>query len=556
MSEASTMQDILPVVPISSSNMENSKKLKSTSSTSIDTITSKESLSNISLSDQFTCQDERRQSTSKNMNFDPAEQAPLIVYVGMYIHFFILTTLGHLRDFFGKIFKPQDYKYYKVQNGIAPLNSDFESFYTRRLYYRLRDCWNRPTTDVPSSTVTVLMRSSDDYNKTFKLTGESKSCINLSSYNYLGFAQSHGPCADDVEARIRSDGVGICSPLKEAGRMTIHRELEQLIAEFVGHEDAIICNMGFATNSCTIPALMGKGDLIISDELNHSSIVFGSRLSEATIRTFKHNDMDDLESVIRDSITQGKPRTHRPWKKILIIVEGLYSMEGSVCNLPKIVELKNKYKCYLFMDEAHSIGALGSRGRGVCDLLNVNPKDVDILMGTFTKSFGASGGYIAASKTIIRHLRQTTHSIIYSEPMAPLVCQQIVTALNIIMGRGRDPFDGIRRINAIRENSIFFHKALRKMGFIIWGECGSPIIPLLLFHPQKIAGFSREALKRGLACVVVGYPATAIYSSRVRFCISASHTREQLEEALAKISAIGDLLELKQSRYKSLFEAM
>jgi serine palmitoyltransferase len=338
--------------------------------------------------------------------------------------------------------------------------------------------------------------------------------------------------------------------------MSIHKQLEELVAEFLGHEDAIVCNMGFATNSCTIPALMGKGDLIISDELNHSSIVFGSRLSEANIRVFKHNDMEDLEAVIRESISQGHPRTHRPWKKIMIIVEGLYSMEGNVCNLPRLVELKNKYKCYLFMDEAHSIGALGPRGRGVCDLLQVNPKDVDILMGTFTKSFGASGGYISASKQVIQHLRRTSHSIFYCEPMAPLVCQQIITALNIIMGRGKDPLEGIRRITAIRENSIFFYKALKKMGFIVWGECGSPIIPLLLFHPNKIAGFSREALKRGLACVVVGYPATAIYASRVRFCISASHTREQLEEALAKISVVGDLLDLKQSRYKSIFEAM
>jgi serine palmitoyltransferase len=147
-----------------------------------------------------------------------------------------------------------------------------------------------------------------------------------------------------VEQTIRKYGITTSSSRLEVGTIDIHLETEQLVARFMGQEAAIICSMGFATNSTMIPALVEKGGLIISDELNHSSIVFGARLSGASVKIFKHNDPKDLEAVLRDAISQGQPRTHRPWKKILLVVEGLYSMEGNICKLPEIVELKKKYK--------------------------------------------------------------------------------------------------------------------------------------------------------------------------------------------------------------------
>ncbi len=153
-------------------------------------------------------------------------------------------------------------------------------------------------------------------------------------------------------------------------------------------------SMGFATNSTALPALVGKGCLILSDELNHASLVFGARLSGASIRVFKHNDAVSLEAALRDAIAQGQPRTHRPWRKVLVVVEGLYSMEGSIYDLPAVMRLKEQYKFYLYVDEAHSIGALGKRGRGVCEYHGIDPRKVDILMGTFTKSFGAAGGCV------------------------------------------------------------------------------------------------------------------------------------------------------------------
>ncbi|EDL02946.1 serine palmitoyltransferase, long chain base subunit 2, isoform CRA_b, partial [Mus musculus] len=153
-----------------------------------------------------------------------------------------------------------------------------------------------------------------------------------------------------------------------------------------------------------------QGCLILSDELNHASLVLGARLSGATIRIFKHNNMQSLEKLLKDAIVYGQPRTRRPWKKILILVEGIYSMEGSIVRLPEVIALKKKYKAYLYLDEAHSIGALGPSGRGVVDYFGLDPEDVDVMMGTFTKSFGASGGYIGGKKELIDYLRTHSHS--------------------------------------------------------------------------------------------------------------------------------------------------
>lgn len=173
-------------------------------------------------------------------------------------------------------------------------------------------------------------------------------------------------------------------------------------------------------------------------------------------------DITDLESVLRDAIAQGQPRTHRPWKKILVVVEGLYSMEGSIVKLPEIVELKKKYNFYLYVDEAHSIGALGPHGGGVCDYFGVDPREVDILMGTFTKSFGAAGGYVAASREIVAHLRARNHGSVYAESMTPPVVQQVLTSMKVILGEDGTT-DGKHRLTQINDNSRFFRQQLRKL---------------------------------------------------------------------------------------------
>uniref|UniRef100_A0A673KHT9 serine C-palmitoyltransferase n=1 Tax=Sinocyclocheilus rhinocerous TaxID=307959 RepID=A0A673KHT9_9TELE len=478
------------------------------------------------------------------------EETPLLVAVLTYMGYGILTIFGYLRDFL------RDWKFEKChlarereeQKDFVPLYQDFENFYTRNLYMRIRDNWNRPICSVPGAKMDLVERVTPDYNWTFEHTGNVlKDVINMGSYNYLGFAENTGTCADAASECTVKYGVGVSSTRQEIGNLDKHEELEKLVAGFLGVESSMAFGMGFATNSMNIPALTGKGCLILSDELNHASLVLGARLSGSTIRVFKHNNMQSLEKLLRDAIVHGQPRTHRPWKKILILVEGIYSMEGSIVRLPEVIALKKKYEAYLYLDEAHSIGALGPRGRGVVDYFGLDPSDVDIMMGTFTKSFGAAGGYIGGKKELIDYLRLHSHSAIHATSMSPPITQQIITSMKCIMGEDGTTL-GQERLCQLSENTTYFRRRLHEMGFIIYGNNDSPVVPLMLYMPAKIGAFGREMLKRNIGTVVVGFPATPIIESRARFCVSAAHTREMLDKALNAISEVGDLLQLKYSR--------
>ncbi|XP_077095335.1 serine palmitoyltransferase 2 [Siphateles boraxobius] len=482
------------------------------------------------------------------------EETPMLVAVLTYMGYGILTIFGYLRDFMRewKIEKCHIAREREEQKDFVPLYQDFENFYTRNLYMRIRDSWNRPICSVPGAKFDLVERSSNDYNWTFEYTGRMvKNVINLGSYNYLGFAENRGSCATAAGDVTVKFGVGVASTRQEMGNFDRHEELEKLVASFLGVESAMAFAMGFATNSMNIPAIAGKGCLILSDELNHASLVLGARLSGSTIRVFKHNNMQSLEKLLRDAIVHGQPRTHRPWKKILILVEGIYSMEGSIIRLPEVIALKKKYKAYLYLDEAHSIGALGPSGRGVVEYFGLDPKDVDIMMGTFTKSFGASGGYIGGRKDLIDYLRTHSHSAIYATSMSPPVLEQIITSMKCIMGEDGMTI-GRSRIQRLAENTVYFRRRLREMGFIIYGNNDSPVVPMMLYMPAKIGAFGREMLKRNIGVVVVGFPATPIIESRARFCISAAHSKEMLDRALDVISEVGDLLQLKYSRHTVL----
>ena len=478
---------------------------------------------------------------------DPIEDEPPYFYlVTTYISYLILIFFGHVRDFFGKRFRKEHYHHLMAQDGYAALNSDFDNFYVRRLKMRLNDCFARPATGVPGRYITLIDRKSDNHNLSFEFTGTTTETLNMSSYNYLGFAQSEGPCADMAEEAVKKSGLAVASTRSLVGTTDLHLEVEDLMAKFVGKEASMVFSMGFGTNASAFPALVGKGCLIISDELNHSSIRFGSRLSGAMIMMFKHNNMKDLERLLREVISQGQPRTHRPWKKILVVVEGLYSMEGTMCNLPQIVALRKKYKFHLFVDEAHSIGALGPTGRGVCEFFGINPSEIDILMGTFTKSFGANGGYIAGDKAVIQKFRVSNAAGVYGESPSPFVMAQIASALKIISGE-LVPGQGEERLQRLAFNSRYLRLGLKRLGFIVYGCDDSPIIPILLYHPAKMPAFSREMLKRKISVVVVGYPATPLISSRARLCISAAHTKDDMDRVLAACDEIGNILQLKFS---------
>ncbi|KAF8585615.1 serine palmitoyltransferase 2 [Ramaria rubella] len=527
------------------------------------------------------------------------EDPPYYILLTTYLSYLIMIILGHFRDFLGKKFYPDNYRHLMPRNGYAALNSDFDSFYSRRLKARMDDCFSRPITGVPGRTITLLDRTSSNNNTTLHFTGTKSRALNISSYNYLGFAQAQGGCADAVEEGLRRYGVTTCGARLEGGTTDLHVQTEALVAKFLGTEDAIVASMGFATNSTTLPALVGKGCLVISDELNHASIRFGVRLSGANVRTFKHNDMQSLETLLREVISQGQPRTHRPWKKILVVVEGLYSMEGTLVDLPSVMQLKRRYKFYIYVDEAHSIGALGPHGRGVADYFGIDPRSIDILMGTFTKSFGASGGYIAGSHATISRLRTRSHAGCYTEATSPAVLTQIISSMGSIMGIAppvpsiqnsgsnnnslsaalliapqdmyqypgpapaaalpqwltlpvhlRDGSEGRTRLRRLAFNARYLSRGLKKLGFIIYGHVDSPIVPLMLFHPGKMTLFSRLmiARKTPIVVVVVGYPATPLVSGRVRFCLSAAHTKEDCDIVLRACDEIGDLLDLKHGQ--------
>ena len=426
---------------------------------------------------------------------------------------------------------------------------DIDDFFSRRMYRRISDCWNRPIAGPPlAGTVAVMLRSSCDGNATFEPTGDIVKCVNLGSYNYLGFVDDWAvSCGQKVHNIASITPISACAPAAGGGYTALHSALEDAVARFVGKEAAIVFGTGFATNASGIPALGGKGSLLVSDSLNHSSIVTGARSSGATVSVYKHDDLRGLAKLLRESVIAGQPTTGRSWKKIVVLVEGLYSMEGETVDLAAIVAIAKKYRAYVYLDEAHSIGALGATGRGMCEHAGVAPCDVDILMGTFTKSFSAMGGYIAASRAFIDHVRSSSAGFLLDTAMAPAVTQQVLTAFSVLRGDDGTGI-GAEKLARLHDNGNYFRAKLVAMGCAVLGARDSPVIPIMLYNPTKVAAFSRECLARGVAVVVVGYPATPVILARARFCVSAGHTRADLDYALSQIEEVCILLRLRYGR--------
>ncbi|KAL0583741.1 hypothetical protein ABG067_006417 [Albugo candida] len=438
------------------------------------------------------------------------DHVPWMAAMFCYIQIAILLTFGYIREFFGSVSGYSRYKSAPTKPGFAKLLLSWEKFYTNRIYHRTQDVFNRPVANAPGAHIDVIERYSKDGNRTLqRKDGCVRACLNLGSYNYLGFADDWiNICSEDVFKAVTRFGLASLSSTMEFGTTTIHRELEEEFAKFIGKPAALVYNMGFATNATTIPALMSKGSLIISDSLNHSSIINGARASGAHVVVFRHNDAEHLEHTLRMNIARGQPRTNRAWKKVMVMVEGIYSMEGEIVHLRNIVDVVKKYKAYIYVDEAHSIGALGRTGRGICEYAGVDPSEIDILMGTFTKSFAGMGGYVAASEEIISYIRTSSAGSMYAASLSPVVAQQILTSLRVIMGTDGSDY-GKKKLDNLRENSNYFRQQLINM-----------------------------VLERNLAVVTVGFPATPLLLSRVRFCISAAHTKEDLDKALKQIEEV------------------
>ena len=310
------------------------------------------------------------------------------------------------------------------------------------------------------------------------------------------------------------------------GTLDLHVQLEKELAEYIGKDETLCFSTGFFVNSGVLAVVVGRGDYIICDDRDHASIVDGRRLSFARQLHYKHNDMEDLENILK-----GLP--HEAVK--LIVVDGVFSMEGDLANLPKIVELKHKYNCSIMVDEAHGLGVFGKEGRGVCDHFGLRD-EVDLIMGTFSKSLASIGGFIASDKYIINWLRHNARTYIFSASDTPAATACAMEALHIIQNEPE-------RIEHLWDVTNYALKLFRENGFEI-GATESPIIPLYVRDVDKTFLVTRRAFEEGVFINPVIPPACAPQDTLVRFALMATHTKEQVKTAVDKLLKVFKELEI------------
>ena len=346
-------------------------------------------------------------------------------------------------------------------------------------------------------------------------TFDGKRVINLASNNYLGFT-THPKLREAALEATRKYGVGSGAVRTIAGTMKIHMELEEKIARFKNVEACVVFQSGFTANAGTVSAVLGKEDLIISDELNHASIIDGARLSKATIKVFKHKDVKDCERILQEHV-------EFPGKK-LIITDGVFSMDGDIAPLPALCDLAEKYNCIMMVDDAHSSGVLGRGGRGTVDHLNCHGR-VHIQVGTLSKAIGAMGGYVAGSRDLIDFLYLRARPFLFSTshpPATVAACQAAFTLL--------DSPEGERLVKKLWANTKMFKRELKKRGFQ-FKVSETPIIPIHVGDAAKAFEFSHKLFDAGVFAPAVGFPTVAEGRARLRAIVSATHKRDQLLKA-------------------------
>lgn len=325
---------------------------------------------------------------------------------------------------------------------------------------------------------------------------------------------------DAAKAALEKYGSGCAGSRFLNGTLDLHVQLEKELAEFEKKDDCLCFSTGFSVNAGVIPAVVGRGDYIICDDRDHASIVDGRRLSFARQLHYKHNDMEDLENIL-------KTLPHEAVK--LIIVDGVFSMEGDLCKLPEIVELKHKYNCSIMVDEAHGLGVFGKDGRGVCDHFGLTD-EVDLIMGTFSKSFASIGGFIASDSDTINFLRHTCRTYIFSASNTPAATAAALEALHIMQ---QEP----ERIESLWKVTNYALRRFREEGFEI-GETESPIIPLYVHDTDKTFLVTKLAFDAGVFINPVMPPACAPNEDLVRFALMATHTEEQVERGVQTLAKI------------------
>jgi glycine C-acetyltransferase len=357
---------------------------------------------------------------------------------------------------------------------------------------------------------------------------DGKEVINLSSNNYLGFT-THPKLRRAAIDATRRFGVGSGAVRTIAGTMKMHMDLEAQIASFKKVEACVVFQSGFTANAGTVSAILGKEDLVISDELNHASIIDGCRLSRATIKVFKHKDATDCERVLQET---------KDWNgKKLLITDGVFSMDGDIANLPALCDLAEKYNCIMMVDDAHSSGVLGNRGRGTIDHHNCHGR-VDIQVGTLSKAIGSIGGYVCGSRDLIDFLHQRARPFLFSTSHPPSVTATCQAAFELL-----DSEAGDKLIKKLWTNTKFFKRKLKKLGFNT-GKSETPITPIMVGEAAKAFQFSRELFAEGVFAGAIGFPTVPEGKARLRTIVTATHKRADLERAAEIIGRVGRKLEV------------
>ncbi len=351
-----------------------------------------------------------------------------------------------------------------------------------------------------------------------------KKVINLSSNNYLGFA-NHPRMKKAAIAAIEEYGVGAGAVRPINGNMKLHDDLEKLLAEFKREEAVIVFQSGFNCNAGTIQAVVGDGDLIISDELNHASIIDGCRLTKAKKTVFKHSDMEDLERVLKENRDQ--------YNQVLIITDGVFSMDGDIAKLPEIVELAEKYDCLTYVDDAHASGVLGESGRGTVDHFGLHGK-VDFIMGTLSKAIGVIGGYIAGKQVTIDWLKNRGRPLLFSTGNTPADTAAIIEAIHMLM-------ESTEYTEKLWENAKYFKEKINQLG-LNTGHSETPITPIIIGDEAKAGQFSEKLFENGVFTSPIVFPTVPKGTGRVRCMVTAGHTIEQLDKAVAIIKKVAEEL--------------
>lgn len=356
------------------------------------------------------------------------------------------------------------------------------------------------------------------------LNGEK--VINLSSNNYLGFANHPRLKKAAIEA-VEKFGAGAGAVRTIVGNMSIHEELEKLLAEFKREEAVFIYQSGFNCNAGTIQAITEAGDLIISDELNHASIIDGTRLSKADKKIFKHSDMEDLERILKENRSK--------YKNVLIITDGVFSMDGDIAKLPEIVELAEKYEAMTYVDDAHGSGVLGESGRGTVDHFNLHGR-VDFSIGTLSKAIGVVGGYVAGSKTMYEWLNHRARPVLFSTSLPPAAVGAIMEAVRMLM-------ESTEYTDRLWDNAKYFKEKLGQLGFNT-GHSETPITPVIIGDEAKTMEFSKKLLENGVFVSGIVFPTVPRGTGRVRCMVTAGHTKEQLDKAVAVFKKVGEEMKI------------